>query len=166
MSEQNTFNSGPTLHGGVLMPRGDSTAAKNAVQEVPPPAMSTAAPEELKVYAPKAAVDVSTLASLGSPDALGGQVLSGQPELFGRVDFHQGNLMGGVFMATTGLIRVTFPFTEHATILEGEVTLTDATGKTQTLRPGDSYIIRQGQVILWDVKGKHVIKSFFNYTEQ
>lgn len=165
MSEQNTFNSGSTFR-GVLAHHGDSPAAKNVVQEVPPPVMSTAAPEEMKVYSPKAAVDIATLASLGPPDALGGQVLSGQPEIFGRVDFQEGNLMGGLFMATTGLIRVTFPFTEHATILEGEVTLTDATGKTQTLRPGDSYIIRQGQVILWDVKGKHVIKSFFNYTER
>jgi uncharacterized cupin superfamily protein len=165
MSEQNTFNSGSNFR-GVLAHHGDSPAAKNVVQEVPPPVMSTAAPEEMKVYSPKVAVDISTLASLGPPDALGGQVLSGQPELFGRVDFHKGNLMGGLFMATTGLIRVTFPFTEHATILEGEVTLTDATGVTQTFRPGDSYIIRQGQVILWDVKGKHVIKSFFNYTEQ
>lgn len=166
MSEQNTFNGGSNLHGGALMPHGDGMAATNAVQEVPPPAMSTAAPEEMKVYSPKVAVDMSTLVSLGPPDALGGQVISGKPEIFGRVDFHQGNLMGGLFMATTGLIRVTFPFTEHATILEGEVTLTDATGKTQTFRPGDSYIIRQGQVILWDVKGKHVIKSFFNYTQR
>jgi uncharacterized cupin superfamily protein len=165
MSEQNTFNSGSTFR-GVLAHHGDSAAAKNVVQEVPPPVMSTAAPEEMTVYSLKAAVDISTLASLGPPDALGGQVLSGQPAIFGRVDFHKGNLMGGLFMATTGLIRVTYPFTEHATILEGEVTLTDATGKTQTFRPGDSYIIRQGQVILWDVKGKHVIKSFFNYTEQ
>jgi uncharacterized protein len=93
-------------------------------------------------------------------------VLGGTPQLYGRIDFAQGNIMGGLFMATPGVIRVTFPFTEHATILEGEVTLTDATGKTQTFRPGDSYIIRQGQVILWDVKGTHVIKSFFNYTEQ
>lgn len=165
MSEQNTFNSGSTFR-GVLVHHGDGAAATNVVQDVPPSVVSTAAPEEMKVYSPKAPVDMSTLVSLGAPDALGGQVLSGKPEIFGRVDFHQGKLMGGLFMATTGLVRVTFPFTEHATILEGEVTLTDATGKTQTLRPGDSYIIRQGQVILWDVKGKHVIKSFFNYTEQ
>jgi uncharacterized cupin superfamily protein len=165
MSEQKTFNSGSNFR-GVLAHHGDSLAAKNVVQEVPPPMMGTAAPEEMKVYSPRAAVDISTLASLGPPEALGGQVLSGKPEIFGRVDFHEGNLMGGLFMATTGLIRVTYPFTEHATILEGEVTLTDATGNTQTFRPGDSYIIRQGQVILWDVKGKHVIKSFFNYTER
>jgi uncharacterized cupin superfamily protein len=166
MSEQNTFNSGSNLHGGAMMPHGGGAAARNVVQEVPPSALSTLAPDEMKVYLPKEAVDMSTLVSLGTPEALGGQVLSGQPEIFGRVDFQQGNLMGGLFMATTGLIRVTFPFTEHATILEGEVTLTDATGKTQTFKPGDSYIIRQGQVILWDVKGKHVIKSFFNYTER
>jgi uncharacterized cupin superfamily protein len=95
---------------------------------------------------------------------LGGEVLGGDPKLFGRFDFREGNLAAGLFMATTGLVRITFPFTEHATILEGEVTLTDEAGRTQTLKPGDSYFIRQKQIILWDVKGPHVIKSFFNIT--
>jgi hypothetical protein len=151
MSEQNTFTNAST---------------KNAAQEVPSAALSTALPAEMKVYSVKGGVDMSTLVSLGPPEALGGQVLSGQPELFGRIDFQQGNLMGGLFMGTTGLIRVTFPFTEHATILVGEVALTDATGKTHVFKAGDSYIIRQGQVVLWDVKSAYVIKSFFNYTEK
>jgi uncharacterized protein len=122
-------------------------------------------PGEMWVYPRKKSVDLSSLVSLGPPEALGGQVLTGAPQLFGRIDFQQGNMLSGLFMATTGLIRVTFPFTEHATILEGEVTLTDETGKTHTLKAGDSYFIRQGSVILWDVKGAYVIKSFFNITE-
>jgi len=124
-----------------------------------------ALPGEMLVYSPKKSVDLSTLVALGPPEALGGQVLTGSPQLYGRFDFQQGNMMGGLFMATTGMIRVTFPFTEHATILEGEVTLTDETGKTQTFKAGDSYFIRQGSVILWDVKGAYVVKSFFNVTE-
>jgi hypothetical protein len=130
----------------------------------PPPAPQTL-PGEMLVYSPKKSVDLSTLFSLGPPEALGGQVLMGTPQLYGRIDFQQGNMLGGLFMATTGMIRVTFPFTEHATILEGEVTLTDETGKTQTFKAGDSYFIRQGSVILWDVKGAYVVKSFFNVTE-
>ena len=37
-----------------------------------------------------------------------------------------------------------------------------ATGRTRTLRTGDSYFVKQGQVVIWDVKGKYVVKSFFN----
>ena len=68
-------------------------------------------------------------------------------------------------MATRGKVEVTFPFSEHATILEGEVILTDESGQTHTYRPGDSYFIKQGQVVIWDVKGERVIKSFFNIVE-
>jgi uncharacterized cupin superfamily protein len=75
-------------------------------------------------------------------------------------------MMGGIFEATTGTVEVTFPFTEHATILEGEVTITDADGNTHTYRPGDSYLIEQGQVVTWDVPGERVRKSFFNITRQ
>ncbi|MBN1210547.1 MAG: DUF861 domain-containing protein [Myxococcaceae bacterium] len=117
------------------------------------------------LYSPRKPVDMSTLASLGPPEALGGEVLTGNPQLYGRIDFQQGNMKAGLFMATNGLIRVTFPFTEYATILVGRVTLTDETGKTRTFKAGDSYFIRQGSVILWDVKGAYVIKSFFNITE-
>ena len=119
----------------------------------------------MAVYSSRAPVDVSSLMSLGPPEALGGEVLAGEPQLFGRIDMRHGNKAAGVFMATTGLIRVTFPFTEHATILDGEVTLTDETGQVQSFQPGDSYFIRQNQVILWEVKGRRVIKSFFNITE-
>ncbi|HYH99739.1 cupin domain-containing protein [Hyalangium sp.] len=148
MSEQQTLSPGPRSPGAMLPPHGNSAAL----------------PGEMLVY-PKKSVDLSTLVSLGPPEALGGEVLTGNPQLYGRIDFQQGNMMGGLFMATTGLIRVTFPFTEHATIIEGKVTLTDETGKTHTFKAGDSYFIRQGSVILWNVKGPYVIKSFFNVTE-
>jgi uncharacterized cupin superfamily protein len=32
-------------------------------------------------------------------------------------------------------------------------------------KPGDSYFIQQGAVVLWDVKGHRVRKSFFNIVE-
>ncbi|HEX8538657.1 MAG TPA: cupin domain-containing protein, partial [Cystobacter sp.] len=93
-----------------------------------------------------------------------GEVLEGQPILSARVDFQERGMTAGIFKATTGKVRIHFPFTEHATILEGEVTLTDEMNQTRTLKQGDSYFIRKGQIIVWDVKGKHVIKSFFNIT--
>jgi uncharacterized protein len=145
--------------------QGKGSAWAHLLKKAPPGADTTLLPGEMLVYSPKKPVDMSSLVSFGPPEALGGEVLGGIPQLFGRIDFAQGNIMGGLFMATTGVIRVTFPFTEHATVLEGEVTITDATGQAHTYKPGDSYIIRQGSVVLWDVKGAYVVKSFFNVTE-
>jgi hypothetical protein len=150
---------------GTASPQGKGSAWAHLLQKVPADADTTLLPGEMLVYSPKGPVNMSSLVSFGPPEALGGQVLAGSPQLYGRIDFAQGNLMGGLFMATTGVIRVTFPFTEHATILAGEVTLTDATGQVHDYKAGDSYIIRQGSVILWDVKGAYVLKSFFNVTE-
>ncbi|WP_224368941.1 cupin domain-containing protein [Hyalangium versicolor] len=117
------------------------------------------------VYTPGPIRDISRFVSLGVPENLGGKTLEGKPEIFVQVDFKSGGMTAGLFMATRGKVEVTFPFTEHATILEGEVILTDESGQTHTYRPGDSYFIQRGQVVLWDVKGERTIKSFFNIIE-
>ncbi|QRK13566.1 DUF861 domain-containing protein [Archangium violaceum] len=118
------------------------------------------------VYSPRGGpVDESGFISLGPPEALGGRVLEGDPRIFARVDYSANGVTAGLFKATTGTLEVAFPFTEHATILEGEVTITDGTGQSHSFKPGDSYFIRQGQVIVWEVKDKQVIKSFFNTVE-
>ena len=118
------------------------------------------------VYSPRGQqVSEEGFVSLGDPENLGGHVLEGNPQIFARIDYSHNGTTAGLFKATTGKIEILFPFTEHATILEGEVTLTDETGQSHTYKAGDSYFIRQGQVILWEVKGQQVIKSFFNVVE-
>lgn len=128
-------------------------------------ATATSREQRMIVYTPGPVRDLSGFVSLGPPEALGGKTLEGKAEISARVDFKSGGLTAGLFMATRGKVEVTFPFTEHATILEGEVTLTDESGQSHTYRPGDSYFIKQGQVITWDVKAERVIKSFFNIVE-
>jgi len=120
---------------------------------------------EMIIYEPGHAVPSSELVDLGPPEALGGTVLSGDPHISARVDLAEDGLLAGVFQATQGTVLIHFPFTEHATILEGEVALTDEDGHHELLQPGDSYLIHQGSVILWEVKGARVQKSFFNRTE-
>jgi uncharacterized protein len=110
-------------------------------------------------------VDEAGFVSLGAPANLGGRVLAGDPQIFARIDYARGPVAAGLFKATTGKIEVTFPFSEHATIMEGEVTITDGSGQSHTYKAGDSYFIRQGSVVIWEVKGKQVIKSFFNTVE-
>lgn len=119
----------------------------------------------MRIYPVPYRFDDSELAPLGPPEALGGKVLEGTPEISARIDFRDRGMMAGIFAATTGKVEIHFPFTEHATIVEGEVTLTDQAGNSHTYRPGDSYFIQQGAVIIWDVEVPRVVKTFFNITE-
>ena len=117
------------------------------------------------VYSPDVAVSDSDLVDLGAPEGLSGKVLEGTPRISARFDLNERGITAGIFEATRGKVEITFPFTEHAMILEGEVTITDASGQAHTYRPGDSYLIRQGEVVLWDVRCERLRKSFFNITE-
>jgi uncharacterized cupin superfamily protein len=113
-------------------------------------------------YSPAPIQDTSAFVYVGTPEDLGAKTLEGTPEASVQVDFSAEGMRAGLFMATRGKVEFTFPYTEHATILEGEVILTDESGQTHTYRPGDSYFITQGQIIVWEVKSERMIKSFFN----
>lgn len=128
-------------------------------------AAAAAAPQMI-VYRAGARVPESELFDLGPPEGLGGTVIAGDPKISARIDYAQGNLLGGVFQATRGTVLIHFPFTEHATILTGEVELTDEWGNSAHLGAGDSYFITQGSVILWEVHGERVQKTFFNRTTE
>ncbi len=122
------------------------------------PGVATASglqPGRLVVYEAGAFVPESQLWDLGAPEDLGGTVLEGDPKISARVDHAHEGVLAGVFQATRGKVLIHFPFTEHATILEGEVRLTDQWGNRQSLQAGDSYLMR----------GPRVQKSFFNRTE-
>jgi uncharacterized cupin superfamily protein len=122
-------------------------------------------PAPMVVYRARHDVPDSELTDLGSPESLGGTVLSGDPKLSGRIDYGDGTATAGVFQATRGDAQIRFPFAEHATIIEGAVTLTDQTGEAHRLDPGDSYLIKQDSSILWQVAKSRVQKSFFNIVE-
>lgn len=121
------------------------------------------APRQLK-YSPSKAVDVSTMLPIGSVANLGATILDGEPEAWVRFDLTMGKVNAGLFMATPGKLRYTFPSTEHATILEGSATFTDEEGHSQTYGPGDSYVIAQGTVMICECS-ERMIKSFLNVVE-
>jgi uncharacterized cupin superfamily protein len=116
----------------------------------------------LLAYSPAPIQDTSAFISLTAEDDMGAKILEGTPEASIRIDFIAGDMTAGLFMATRGKVEFTSRATEHATILEGEVTLTDESGQTHDYRPGDSYFFTPGQVIVWEVKSECMIKSFFN----
>ncbi len=117
------------------------------------------------VYRAGERVAEADLVDLGPPANLGGTVLEGDPRISARIDYARGGLLAGVFQATSGKARIEFPFTEHATILHGDVELTDQWGNHARLGVGDSYLITQGSVVLWEVRGQAVQKTFFNRQE-
>lgn len=102
---------------------------------------------------------------LGPASGLGATVIEGAPEAWVRLDFGGDGMTCGVFACSAGKIEYPFPSTEYATILEGEVRLTDSTGEVRTYGPGDSYFIREGEVVTWEVTGDRLVKSFFSYSE-
>jgi uncharacterized protein len=118
------------------------------------------------VYRAGERVPESELFDLGPPEGLGGTVVEGDPKISARIDYAAGNLLAGVFQATRGTVLIDFPFSEHATILSGEVELTDEWGNSAHLGAGDSYFITQGSIILWEVRGERVQKTFFNRTTE
>lgn len=65
-----------------------------------------------------------------------------------------------------GVLRVTYPFTEHATVLVGWMRITDENGKSDLYGPGDSYFIAQGTTVLVEVNTSILQKSFLNIVEQ
>lgn len=109
------------------------------------------------------------LAYIGSPEDLGGKTLSGaEIKLYARVDVGGGDspLTAGLFEATNGRFSFTYPFNELATLIEGELEITNESGNSVTYKGGDgcSWFIRKGATVTWHVKSERARKSFFSAT--
>jgi uncharacterized cupin superfamily protein len=98
--------------------------------------------------------------------ALGGTVLSGDPQIKIRFDAPpDGVTAHGVFeQVGSAKIRIVFPFDEHIQVIHGRLRLTDSAGTVRELAPGDAYFIAQGTAVLWEVLTPTFQKSFFDYT--
>ncbi|MDB5553522.1 MAG: protein of unknown function cupin 3 [Rhizobium sp.] len=98
----------------------------------------------------------------GPPERLSAVTLEGEPVMHGTNLYSSANgqVLSGIYEVTKGRFKVIYPFHEHATVLDGEVTLTDEAGNSVTYGPGDSWFCHQGEVVTWDVKEK-LRKTFF-----
>ena len=111
--------------------------------------------------------DRQILDDWGAPEAVGAETLDGNVRLAGAFNLGspEGTVFGGVYSATKGKFRVVYPFHEHATLLDGELTLTDErTGKSVDYGPGDSWIIAKGTPVVWEVRSDHIRKSYIATT--
>lgn len=65
------------------------------------------------------------------------------------------------FGATRGVFRMTYPFNEHAVVVEGEVTLkNEATGESRTYGPGEGWFVEKGTPVLWTVTTDRFVKNY------
>ena len=107
------------------------------------------------------------LVDWGTPDDIGATTLRGDVRVSGRFDLGTPDdpVFGGVYAAARGAYRLVYPFHEHATLLSGELELTDeAIGESHLYRPGDSWIIAKGQAVIWTIKSERILKSYIAAT--
>ncbi len=93
---------------------------------------------------------------------LGGEVTGATvPQTFVRVDWGSldGPFCAGVWRCESGTFDIDYPFTEHATLLEGEVVITHPSGEVLHLTPGDGFMGTKGERVTWEVR-KACVKSF------
>ena len=123
------------------------------------------------IYKPGKPIDDSDFIDVTSQiSALGGTVLEGNPIIKIRFDSPpapDGTTAHGVFeQINQAKIRIVFPFDEHIQVIHGELKITDSAGTVHHLKPGDSYFIAQGTVILWETLTPRFQKSFYNVTHR
>ena len=83
-------------------------------------------------------------------------VLEGESENWESI-LHQGDFVVSIYEAVPAVIEISdpFPYDEFVSILEGEVTLTNIDGGTQTYKPGDTFLVPKGWLGTWDMPVKY-----------
>ena len=115
----------------------------------------------------KLAMDRIELDPWGTPEDIGSTTLEGPMQVSGKLLFGTFDtaVSGGLYAATKGKYRVVYSFHEHATLLDGQLALTDEnTGKTVIYGPGDSWIIAKGTPVIWDIRSASIRKSYIAAT--
>lgn len=106
---------------------------------------------------------IPELDSWGTVTDLGSVILEGEGNASGRFT-HGGPetpVSGGVFAVTKSMFRMVYQFTEHALVLEGNVTLkNEATGETYSYKKGDGWMIEKGTPVLWTITSPRFVKHF------
>lgn len=112
-------------------------------------------------------MDRIALDDWGHPEDIGATTVEGPVKVAGKLLFGslETPVSGGLYTASRGRYRVTYPFHEHATLLDGQLALTDeTTGQTMVYGPGDSWIIAKGTTVLWDIRSDGIRKSYLAVT--
>lgn len=101
----------------------------------------------------------------GTVEDLGSIILEGNGKAYGR--FTLGNpetpISGAYFGVAKSKFRMTYPFTEQATIVTGTLTLTnEETGEIFHFKEGDNFIVKKGTKVLWDITSDFFVKHYLS----
>lgn len=102
--------------------------------------------------------------AIGTVSALGATIESGEAQAFtkGTLGSPDGPVSAGYFGVTRGVFRMTYPFNEQATVVEGSVKLTDLVRGTSTIfSKGESWFVTQGSEVRWEILSDFFVKHFF-----
>ena len=96
---------------------------------------------------------IEGLAPAGQASDHGLELIEGNPAISMRVDSGspEGPLCSGIWACDVGKFKFTYPYTELATLLEGELILTDSSGNKSHIKPGDSFFTEAGECVEWEI---------------
>ncbi|AUH02089.1 cupin domain-containing protein [Pectobacteriaceae bacterium CE70] len=103
------------------------------------------------------------LDSWGKFSAIGAEDLGGDVDAFGRMTLGAPTdpVSAGYFGTPHGTYRLRYPFTEQATLLSGEIIMTNEdTGDVFHFKSGDSWLITQGTTTKWQVVSQSFVKHY------
>jgi uncharacterized cupin superfamily protein len=112
-------------------------------------------------------VAIAELDSWGSLAGIGGEILEGgDVQAFGK--FTHGSpaepISAAYFGTSKGKFRLVYPFSEQATLVSGEVRITDeSTGETRHFKSGDSWFVKKGTPTVWEVIGDSFTKHYLAF---
>ena len=100
----------------------------------------------------------------GTVADLGSEILAGEGKAYGKMTAGAPTdpVSAAYFGVSKSTFRMTYPFNEHAVVLEGEVTLTnEATGESRSYGPGEGWFVEKGTPVLWTVTTDRFVKNYF-----
>jgi uncharacterized protein len=119
----------------------------------------------MKLVTIQRGIKMAELEPWGKVSDLGAQVLDGGDiSAFGKMTSGAPTdpVSAGYFGTTRGKFRLVYPFSEQATVVEGELRITDeSTGETHTFKAGDSWFVTKGTSTLWEVVSDGFVKHYF-----
>lgn len=111
---------------------------------------------------------LSDLHVLGELKELGPEILEGNHVLAYGLPTHgvfTDAINAGYFGTSKGRYRIVYPFSEQATLLQGEVRITDeSTGTSTVFKPGDSWFVEKGTSTLWEVLSEGYVKHYLAFS--
>ncbi|HGM7425283.1 TPA: cupin domain-containing protein [Pseudomonas aeruginosa] len=109
-------------------------------------------------------ITLDELDAWGSIADLGSEILEGEVKAFGKMTAGAPTdpVSAAYFGTTAGKFRMTYPFSEQATVVSGEVRLTDeSTGQSTLYKAGDSWFVSKGTPVLWEVADGGFVKHYY-----